>query len=187
MIVSAGRFPQKSLRRIADVRPSGVDKLSIESETPGKLCNYVDVYKNDRITAALSFMTATATLAEIERFTLESGDVLITKNSETPNDIAAAAIVDPSAVGNVCGYHLALLRPDPRQVTGEFLFWTLTAADTLTQFSVRAHGITQFGLTTGAIRDVTIPVPALSEQSAIAAFLDRETSKIDALVAEQGD
>ena len=30
-----------------------------------------------------------------------------------------------------------------------------------------------------------LPVPPVDEQSAIAAFLDRETAKIDALVAEQ--
>jgi type I restriction enzyme S subunit len=35
------------------------------------------------------------------------------------------------------------------------------------------------------VRDAVVPLPALSEQELIAAFLDRETAKIDALVAEQ--
>jgi type I restriction enzyme S subunit len=30
-----------------------------------------------------------------------------------------------------------------------------------------------------------LPIPSMGEQTAIAAFLDRETAKIDALVAEQ--
>jgi type I restriction enzyme S subunit len=35
------------------------------------------------------------------------------------------------------------------------------------------------------IRSAFLPLPSVGEQSAIAAFLDRETSKIDALIAEQ--
>ncbi len=35
------------------------------------------------------------------------------------------------------------------------------------------------------MRNIQLAVPPLNEQSAIAAFLDRETGKIDALVAEQ--
>lgn len=173
------------LKAVADVRPSGVDKHTIEGEVPVRLCNYVDVYKNDRITAGLTFMEATATPGEIERFTLAAGDVLITKDSETPADIAAAALVEPSAAGMVCGYHLALLRPQHDRIAGGFLFWSMKAPGTLAQFSVRAQGITRFGLTTSAMGDVLLALPLPAEQSAIAAFLDRETGKIDALVAEQ--
>lgn len=36
-----------------------------------------------------------------------------------------------------------------------------------------------------AMRNILLPLPPLPEQTAIAAFLDRETAKIDALVAEQ--
>lgn len=184
-----GRVPSgwqvARLKTIADVRPSGVDKHSIDGEVPVRLCNYVDVYKNDRITADLAFMEATATPSEIERFTLAAGDVLITKDSETPDDIAAAALVERSAEGAVCGYHLALLRPERGRLHGAFLFWSLKGAGSLAQFSVRAQGITRFGLTTAAMGDVLLAVPPPAEQRAIAAFLDRECGKIDALVAEQ--
>jgi type I restriction enzyme S subunit len=184
-----GRVPAgwgvRRLRFLADIRPSGVDKHSLEGELPVRLCNYVDVYKNDRITDALAFLEATATPAEIERFALRAGDVLITKDSETQDDIAAAALVEPSAAGVVCGYHLALLRPAAGAISGAFLFWAFKAPETLAQCSVRAQGITRFGLSTGAIGDVWLPLPPPAEQRAIAAFLDRECGKIDALVAEQ--
>jgi len=184
-----GRVPAgwgvRRLRFLADIRPSGVDKHSLEGELPVRLCNYVDVYKNDRITDALAFLEATATPAEIERFALRAGDVLITKDSETPDDIAAAALVEPSAAGVVCGYHLALLRPVAGAISGAFLFWVFKAPETLAQCSVRAQGITRLGLSTGAIGDVWLPLPPPAEQRAIAAFLDRECGKIDALVAEQ--
>jgi len=52
----------------------------------------------------------------------------------------------------------------------------------LGQYSVSAA---QPGIAVEAIKELKIPVPPPSEQTAIAAFLDRETAKIDALVEEQ--
>lgn len=104
------------LKHIADVRLSGVDKHSHDHEIPIRLCNYTDVYKNDRITDDMDLMRATATSAEIARLTLKAGDVVLTKDSETPDDIAVPAWVPENLSGVVCGYHLGLLRPDPGRV-----------------------------------------------------------------------
>ena len=54
------------------------------------------------------------------------------------------------------------------------------------QFRGAANGITRFGLGSDAIaRLACSPLPPTSEQRAIAAFLDRETARIDALVAKK--
>jgi len=84
----------RRIRNAVDMRVSNVDKHTKEGELPIRLCNYVDVYKNDRITERMSFMQATATAEEIERLRLEPGDVLITKDSEIWNDIAIPALVE---------------------------------------------------------------------------------------------
>lgn len=42
-------WEMRRIRSITDVRVSNVDKHSQEEEIPVVLCNYVDVYKNDRI------------------------------------------------------------------------------------------------------------------------------------------
>ncbi|HDR9587661.1 TPA: restriction endonuclease subunit S [Burkholderia stabilis] len=52
----------------------------------------------------------------------------------------------------------------------------------LNQYSVSAA---QPGLSVEIISNLAVPYPPPNEQSAIAAFLDRETSKIDTLIAEQ--
>ena len=44
----------RRLRTIAEIRVSNVDKHTREDEIPVRLCNYVDVYKNDRITPGYS-------------------------------------------------------------------------------------------------------------------------------------
>ena len=81
------------LKHIADVRFSGVDKHAHDDETPVRLCNYTDVYKNDRIVGEMNLMHATATAGEIARLTLKAGDVILTKDSETPDDIGVPAWV----------------------------------------------------------------------------------------------
>ncbi len=109
----------RRLRTVAFVRPSGVDKITNEGEIPVKLCNYVDVYKNERILDSMDFMHATATPDEIANFELRGGDVLITKDSEMWNDIAVPAFVPEKTPGVICAYHLAIVRP--RDIDGEFL------------------------------------------------------------------
>jgi type I restriction enzyme, S subunit len=172
------------LKRICDVRPSNIDKKMISGEQAVRLCNYTDVYRQERITADLDLMEATASSEQIERFTLRSGDVIITKDSETADDIAIAAYVPEHLPGVVCGYHLALLRPR-QPYCGAFLkryFDSLTAKR---QVAVRANGLTRVGLSQHALDNLVVPTPPAAEQIAIAAFLDHETTKIDMLVNEQ--
>ena len=53
------------------------------------------------------------------------------------------------------------------------------------ELNIRGKGTTFLELSADALGAFATPVPPLPEQLAIAAFLDRETAKIDALVAEQ--
>jgi type I restriction enzyme S subunit len=53
----------------------------------------VDVYNNDFITSELPFMAGSATAGEISKFSLRKGDILITKDSESWDDIAVPALV----------------------------------------------------------------------------------------------
>ena len=78
-----GHWTMMWLKHVAAVRPSNVDKKTVEGQEPVRLCNYVDVYKNDYITEDFEFMQASATLGQIAAFTLKAGDVIITKDSET--------------------------------------------------------------------------------------------------------
>jgi type I restriction enzyme S subunit len=88
-----GHWEVKRLKQACHVFPSNVDKKSHEGETPVLLCNYTDVYYNETITEHMNFMVATASADQIAKFTLRSGDTIITKDSETADDIAIAAHV----------------------------------------------------------------------------------------------
>ena len=80
------------LTTVADIYFSNVNKVPQSGEQPVRLCNYTDVYNNDYVTADMDFMRATATRSEIERFRLQVGDVIITKDSETPDDIGTGSV-----------------------------------------------------------------------------------------------
>ena len=168
----------RRLRTIAEMRVSNIDKHSRDGEWPVRLCNYVDVYKADRIQTGMPLMPATATSEEIERFRLLPGDVLITKDSEAWNDIGVPALVEGATDDTVCGYHLALLRPLSRCVSGGFLFRAVQSSAVAYQFHVRANGVTRYGLTHNGIKSTWLPVPPLAEQTAIVRFLDHVYRRI---------
>lgn len=173
------------LKHVASVQFSSVDKHTLEGEEPVRLCNYVDVYYNDFITADIEFMSASATQSEVARFQLCRGDVLVTKDSESWDDIAVPSYVAEKLEGVLCGYHLAHIRPHPRKLLGEYLFRAFRSRGINDQFRIAANGITRFGLGKYWLDNGLFPIPSLDEQRSIAAFLDRETARIDALIEKK--
>ena len=156
----------RRLHTVARVMPSNVDKHTNVDETPVRLCNYVDVYKNDEITEGISFMEASAKADEIEKFQLRRGDVLVTKDSETWDDIGVPALVVESMSDVLCGYHLAVLRPSDA-IVGGFLTWSLRSDSVSHQFHVVAKGVTRFGIARAGFQSIRVPVPPIKEQRAI--------------------
>ncbi len=179
-----GSWEVKPLRATTDYAVSNVDKVPVDHEAPVRLCNYTNVYNNEFITLGLDFMQATATENEIAKFGLQVGDVVITKDSESWDDIGIPALVRETADDLVCGYHLALLRPRRQQLAGAFLLRCLQAKPIRAQLELAANGVTRFGLAKSEIGAVKLPVPPPSQQRTIANYLDRETARLDALVEE---
>lgn len=171
------------LSKTANVLVSNVDKKTEEDEEPVLLCNYVDVYKNDKITAVIPFMEATATQHEIDRFTIYRGDVLATKDSESPFDIAVPATVAENLEGILCGYHLAILRANNQHLHGPFLGWIHLSQAIRSHYEMHATGITRWAVGRQHFRTCQIPLPPLPEQKRIAAYLDASCAAIDRAVA----
>jgi type I restriction enzyme S subunit len=173
----------KRLKQICEVFPSNVDKKVYENQPSVLLCNYTDVYYNEQITLHLDFMAATASAEQIEKFTLREGDTIITKDSETADDIAIAAYVPRDLPGVICGYHLSMVRPH-ETTCGVFVKRLFDSIYVKSCCAVSANGLTRVGLGQYALDNLEIPFPPKAEQQTIAAFLDRETAKLDALTAE---
>jgi type I restriction enzyme S subunit len=166
------------LRSVATVLVSNVDKKSVEGQVPVRLCNYTDVYYEPRLHQRLDYMAATATADQRRTFGLRVGDTVITKDSETADDIGAAALVTETAPDFVCGYHLAILRPGPA-LEPRYLHWQVASRFVQEQLATRASGVTRYGLTYDAIRSVRLVVPPAQEQRRIADFLDDQVARLD--------
>lgn len=176
-----------ALADIADIRFSNVDKKDIHGEVPVRLCNYMDVYGNDYITANLQFMEASATRAEIERFRVERGDVIVTKDSETPDDIGIPAVVVEEIPNLVCGYHLALIKPHREKIDATYLAKQLSSKPIAARLAQLANGSTRYGLSSSAIASTTIPLAPLAQQRRIAEILstlDEAIEQTEALIAK---
>ncbi len=173
----------KKLKFVSIVQPSNVDKKTIEGEEEILLCNYTDVYKNEYINNRLEFMRATATSSEINKFAVDKGDVIVTKDSEDPRDIAVPACAAEKVEGLLCGYHLTQIKP--LSVYGRYVFRLFQSRGFNAQFVVAANGVTRFGLPQYAISNAFVLLPSTEEQQTIAAFLDYKTAKIDALIAKK--
>ncbi|MDP3479678.1 MAG: restriction endonuclease subunit S [Desulfoprunum sp.] len=173
------------LSELAEIRVSNVDKKSMPGEKPAQLCNYMNVYSNAYITASLEFMQSTASAVEREKFKVSSGDVIITKDSETPFDIGIPAVVMDDISELVCGYHLALIKPDKEKVNSVYLSKQLASSSVAKYFSRMAAGSTRYGLSNGAIAATAIPLAPKKLQQKIAAILvtlDQTIKKTEALI-----
>jgi type I restriction enzyme S subunit len=172
------------LKHVASVRVSNVDKKSYENEISVRLCNYTDVYYGDTLRADEgNYMTATASAEQIRNFRLKAGDTVLTKDSETADDIGVSAYISDSAPDWVCGYHLAIIRPTNQLVDPRFLFWTSRSTAFTNQLSVAATGVTRYGLRTDAIANVELATLGLDEQRSISDFLDNQVTQLDQSIA----
>jgi len=174
----------KRMRHAAAFTNSNVDKKSYSGQDYITLCNYTDVYYNEFITSKIPFMPATASRDEITKFSLRKGDVLITKDSEAPDDIGIPSIVSEDVPGVICGYHLTLIRSSDL-ATARILHRVLQSHPTKAHFFVEAPGITRYGLSQDAIGDLRVCLPPPEERDAIADWIDRQTARIDALITKK--
>ena len=184
-----GEIPEhwevRRLKFLAEVNFSTVDKHIHKEEKQVRLCNYVDVYKHEYITNDFDFMIATATEAEIKRFTVEKGDVIITKDSETAADIAIPALVVEDLENVVCAYHLAHIKPNRALIESEFLFRLFQSKKINSHFEVAAKGVTRHGLSYDDINSVFLSYPStLDEQQEIIKHIKTETRTLDIAISK---
>lgn len=84
----------------------------------------------------------------------------------------------------VCALNQHIFRVVPKTAEKRSLFWTLKAVTA--HVEDQAHGIIgMVHVTKGDLGAINVPMPPIPDQCQIAVFLNRETAKIDGLVAEQ--
>ena len=170
------------LGEIATVEISGVDKKMTDGEKEIRLCNFVDVYYNWAITIAQhdSFMLATARPNEISKFQLKKGQVALTKDSETRNDIGIPTYIADDFEDVILGYHCALISPNKDILDGRYLNALLHTDYAKKYFACNASGSGQrYALSVETLNSFPVPIIPLHEQKQIGEIFSALDKKIE--------
>ena len=157
---------------ITTVEISGVDKKMKDG----------DVYYNWAITAAQydSFMLATARSNEISKFQLKKGQVALTKDSETRDDIGIPTYIADDFDDVILGYHCALITPNKDILDGRYLNALLQTDYAKKYFACNASGSGQrYALSIEALNSFPVPVIPLQEQKQIGETFSALDKKIE--------
>lgn len=115
------------------------------------------------------------------RYLLRRGDLLVCEGGEVGRTAIWGGELDE------CFYQKAIHRMRPRSARDvpRFFYFLMYAMAKRGVFTAGGNPNTIDHLTAAQLRRYRVPIPAASEQRAIVSFLDRETAKIDALVARK--
>jgi type I restriction enzyme S subunit len=129
------------------------------------------------------------TRAELERWRLLKGDVLIIEGNGSADQIGRTAMFRGEIADCVHQNHVIRVRPSPDKVSGEYLNSLMNSP--VGQAAVQLQSSTSSGLRTlsvGKIREMFFPLPPLPEQRKIADILttwDEALTQLDALIEAQ--
>ena len=153
------------LGEVAAVEVSGVDKKTHPLELPIKLCNFVDVYYN----------------WAIDSFAIHKGQVAITKDSETRDDIGIATYIADNFDNVVLGYHCALITPQEDKLDGGYLNAILHTSYARVFFSNYASGSGQrYTLSADCIKQLPLYLPPIAYQRQVSSLFEQIDRKIKA-------
>lgn len=136
--------------------------------------------KSDRIEGAQERITPAGLAASSSRLVEPGAVLMVVRSGILQHTIPVAQNVVPVALNQ----DMKALRFDDRCHPSFFVRWVQGLNDQL-RLAWAKQGATVESIEHSYLADCVIPLPPPAEQRAIAAFLDRETAKIDALVEAQ--
>ena len=158
------------------------DEVLEESTAPDAEIVYVDISSVDAVNGiktkeAMLFSAAPSRA----RRRVKHGDVIV---STVRTYLKAIARIRDPEENLIVSTGFAVIRPRG-ELMPDFLGHLVAAGFFVEQVIARSTGVSYPAINASELVAIPVPVPPLAEQIQIAAFLDRETTKIDALVAEQ--
>ena len=157
------------------------DETLPESTDPSFEMAYVDISSVDAVagitqTEALVFDKAPSRARRVVR----SGDVIV---STVRTYLRAIASIETPNSDLIVSTGFAVLRP--RRLESSFASYALRAPQFVERVVANSVGVSYPAINASSLACFPIPFPDADEQRTIADFLDRETAKIDALVARK--
>ena len=157
------------------------DEALPETTDPDMAITYVDIGNVDSVggitgTEELVFEGAPSRARRIVR----QGDVII---STVRTYLKAIARIEQTDANLIVSTGFAVIRP--RNLDDGFVAYALSSPYFVDRVVAHSVGVSYPAINASELACLDIAFPPISEQQAIAAFLNRETAKIDALVAKK--
>lgn len=122
-----------------------------------------------------------AKFEELRAFAVAPGDVLLT----TRGTIGRCVILPDNAEPGILHPCLMRIQPDSRKLLAKFLTYLIQDSTLVqTQIFLLSNATTIAVIYSETMRNVVVALPPIEEQQRIVDFLDRETAKIDTLIAK---
>ena len=178
-----GHWELLRVRQVATLNPSKSEVAALPPETELSFLPMEAIGEDGRLD-----LQRTRPILEVSSgYTyFRDGDVTIAKITpcfENGKGAVICGLVGGAGFGTT---ELIVARPKPEETTSEYLHWVFVSQPFRKLGEASMYGAGgQKRVPDDFVRDFRLAFPPLREQCAISAFLDRETAKIDALVAEQ--
>ena len=154
------------------------DDVLIEATAPDAEISYVDISSVDGVNGIKTkeSMLFSAAPSRARRL-VKHGDVIV---STVRTYLKAIARIRDPEDNLVVSTGFAVIRPRS-ELTPDFLGCLVFASYFVDQVIARSTGVSYPAINASELVAISVPVPPLKEQIAIASFVDRETAKIDEL------
>lgn len=143
--------------------------------------NYTDAYKN--IDVPYPEGRANSTEDDRKQYSLIEGDILFTRTSETIDEIGYASTCTQTIPNAVFSGFLIRFRPTGKELYYGFSKYYFRSSIHRAFFVKEMNLVTRASLSQNLLKNLPTLIPPLSEQQAIASYLDEKTSQIDSLIA----
>lgn len=156
------------------------ESLYADADDGIKFLRILNVVDGEIVEQDLKYITDAVHEGDLARSQLDAGDVLMTITGR----VGSAAVAGPEHLPANINQHIARLRIDTEQCLPEYLSEWLNCPAGLEMSNRYVSGGTRAALDYGAIRNIRIPLPALTEQERLIAAMDAARKERKAKLAE---
>ena len=161
---------------------NGISKAGEFFGSGSPFVSYGDVYKNMELPREVSGLIET-TAEEQQLYSVEEGDVLFTRTSETIEEVAISSTCMQTIENATFAGFLIRFRPNTELLTKEFSKYYFRSEMHRFFFVKEMNLVTRASLSQDLLKKLPVLLPPVEEQKRIASYLDNECSNIDELIA----
>ncbi len=112
--------------------------------------------------------------SEGERTATQAGDVIVSITA----DLGSVAVIPDNFESAYVSQHLALIRPQSDQISGQWMAYQFFSANGQAQLTGSGYGGSKIQLALGDVKDVWMAIPPKAEQESICFWLDERVTQI---------